>query len=249
MRPFEGHGGNVRTGLQTSDEERFCRAWWEVSPGDTKWLPYAKSSPFSPFWNDYTWCENLGDGLREVLAFDRSKPQNTQWFGRAGVTLSEQVGDRLQRPASSLWMRIRSSGCVAFSDEVDPLALLGFLGSRPVEYLISLFVGDLQGKAGVHPNQYEVGILQRLPWPGLDAPRQQQLAALAARCVDALRRHSCFDETSRAFLAPVQGRVESLQSAADSAMQSEHNTVATVAATRAELDALVLGSVWLHQRG
>lgn len=242
MRPFEGHGGNVRTGLQTSDEERFCRAWWEVSAEDSKWLPYAKSSPFSPFWDDYTWSENVGNGMREVLAFDRSKPQNTQWFGRAGVTYPSKsvIGFNVRlHPAGCGFAH---SGCVAFSDEADPLALLAFLGSRPVEYLISLFVGDLQGKAGVHPNQYEVGILQRLPWPGLDKDRKQQLAALARRCVNTLRLQSCTDETSRLFLAPIQGDIESWHATADALIESERKAIATVAATRSELDALVLGA-------
>jgi hypothetical protein len=242
MRPFEGNGGNVRTGLQTSDEDRFCRAWWEVSPDNTKWMPYAKSSPFSPFWDDYTWSENVGDGMREVLAFEKSKPQNTQWFGRPGVTYPSKSVIGFNVRLHPVGCGFAHSGCVAFSDDVDPLALLAFLGSRPVEYLISLFVGDLQGKAGVHPNQYEVGILQRLPWPGLDAGQKQKLSALAVQAVDALRLQSGYDETSRVFVAPFQGHVESWQAAAEVAMQREQNTIATVAATRAELDAVVLSA-------
>ncbi len=32
MLPFEGHNRSVKVGLQTSDDFRFVRAWWEVPP-------------------------------------------------------------------------------------------------------------------------------------------------------------------------------------------------------------------------
>ena len=46
---FEGTGGTVKQGTATADEFRFVRAWWEVPAGERFWIPYTKTSPYSPF--------------------------------------------------------------------------------------------------------------------------------------------------------------------------------------------------------
>lgn len=60
---FEGEGRTVRVGLQTSDDFRFVRAWWEAGSagvasardqdgGPPKWFPFAKGGAYSPFYAD-----------------------------------------------------------------------------------------------------------------------------------------------------------------------------------------------------
>ena len=242
LPPFEGNGGYVRTGLQTSDEERFCRAWWEIPQEDTDWKPYSKSSPFSPFWDDYAWSERIGDGLREVAAFEKSKVQGIDFFWRAGVTYPSKsvLGFNVRLHPSGCGFA--HSGCVAFPEEVSPTALLGFLGSRPVEYLISLFIGDLQGKAGVHPNQYEVGTLQRLPWPGLSEKQKMTLDQLGTKCVDSIRSTNQIDEFTRNFVAPATVGIASLRATAAQFIKEEADAVAEITAVRREIDSVVFAA-------
>ena len=52
LRPLESDGRENRVGLQTSDNFRFLRCWWEV-PSTTfgvKWFPYAKGGGYSPYY-------------------------------------------------------------------------------------------------------------------------------------------------------------------------------------------------------
>jgi hypothetical protein len=239
---FEGSGGYVRTGLQTSDEPRFCRAWWEIPCADTRWKPYSKSSPFSPFWDDYTWSELVGDGLREVSAFEKAKVQGIEFFWKAGVTYPSKSVLGFNVRLHPVGSGFAHSGCVAFSDDVSPLALLGFLGSRPVEYLISLFIGDLQGKTSVHPNQYEVGTIQRLPWPGLSEKAKAQLETAARRCVDLLRSTDINHEMTRLFLTPIRDGSGSIKAQATNALESERTAISGVGVARSEMDTVVLAA-------
>ena len=80
LPPFEGEGRMVRVGLQTSDDFRFVRAWWEIEPGKIldgangldwreeptafqaccrrrtfegkRWVPFAKGGEYSPYYAD-----------------------------------------------------------------------------------------------------------------------------------------------------------------------------------------------------
>ncbi len=80
LPPFEGEGRTVRVGLQTSDDFRFVRAWWEVAAErildgangpdwrddlegfqawcrrrtheGKRWAPFAKGGEYSPFYAD-----------------------------------------------------------------------------------------------------------------------------------------------------------------------------------------------------
>ena len=89
---FEGEGGTVKQGTATADEFRFCRAWWEL-PNDAsspRWIPYTKTSTYSPYWDEITWVGNLGEGQRELQATGRARVQGTEFFGRPGVTYTSK---------------------------------------------------------------------------------------------------------------------------------------------------------------
>ena len=236
---FEGVGGTVKQGTATADEFRFSRAWWEVPSGSPDWRPYVKSSPYSPYWDDITWVGKFGDSLREIEVTNRARVQGLEYFDHPGVTYTSKsvlgFNPRLHPPGCGFG----HSGSVAFGREVDPLPLLGFLGSRPVEYLLSLFIGDLQGQAGVHPNHYEVGTIQRLPWPGLRWEQQNSLGARATQAVAALRQREMIDEVTRSFESPVISPTVGLRENAELAAQLERNTIRSVCSSREFTDQVV----------
>lgn len=238
---FEGTGGTVKQGTATADEPRFCRAWWEL-PEDghgAEWCPYTKTSTYSPYWDDITWMGKLGGHQTELQATGRARVQGVEFFGRPGVTYTSKsvlgFNPRLQPPGCAFG----HSGSVAFGDDVDPLAMLGFIGSRPVEYLLSLFIGELQGKAGVHPNQYEVGTVQRLPWPGLSSEQKSVLTRAAARAVSALKSLDAGDEITRSFEGAIADVSASLSENARSAIERESEAVLQVCQARREADEAV----------
>jgi hypothetical protein len=97
LPPFETDGRAVRVGLQTSDDFRFVRAWWEVSPvrlldgakgpnwrdsiveyqqwckqrtfEGKRWVPIAKGGGFAPFFDDLLMVVNWERDGEEIKAW------------------------------------------------------------------------------------------------------------------------------------------------------------------------------------
>src|SRR5680860_847455 len=225
---IEGHAADVRVGTQTGDDFRFLRCAWEVPPGRVartreetnsrkRWVAFAKGGEYSPFWSDVhlvlDW-ERDGEALR---AFPGSRVQNTQYMFGKGVTwpLRTQGGFNPRLLPLGCGFGHKGPGVFARSG-TDPLVLVAWLNSRPARCLL-----DAVATFG----SYEVGAVQRIPWPGemdaLDAPQIVEHASVVASTV---RGRDEVDETTRSFVAPelVQGsgslaqRLESFYAEQDS---------------------------------
>ena len=65
---FEGNIGQARVGVQTNDDFRFLRLWWEVDSEHLSqhgWAPLAKGGEYSPYFNDPSLVLNwFNDGRR-----------------------------------------------------------------------------------------------------------------------------------------------------------------------------------------
>src|SRR5205085_3397 len=103
--------------------------------------------------------------------------------------------------------RLLPSGC-AFGDKgpaiVDiegfPFALLAFLNSRPLSYMVGLAVGTSEAEGGAGANSYEVGLIQRLPVPA-PAINDQVLERLGRIAWSCRFSQAEADETTTAFVA------------------------------------------------
>jgi hypothetical protein len=211
---LEGNGAEARQGTATGDDFRFVRAFWEVDPrciaqdtADTqtggRWCPFAKGGGYSPYWADIhllvDW-ERDGERLRE---YEGSRVQNAKYFFRPGLTWP-------LRTASGFGPRILPSGCV-FGHKgpvvvsSKPEALLAWLASRPAAALMAASqpAGD-ETSSGTASKSYEVGLVQKLPWPG-PVVGERTIDAVTKHSVDIAerrRREDVLDETTRLFVAP-----------------------------------------------
>ena len=83
---------SLREGINTGDNDRFLRRWWEVSfdqvafdtsPGDvpsTNWVPHKKGGAYRKWAGNQEYVLNWSNGGAEIRAFPRSTPRNTQYF-------------------------------------------------------------------------------------------------------------------------------------------------------------------------
>jgi SAM-dependent methyltransferase len=172
----EGTDVEVRVGLQTGDDFRFVRTSWEVDPRriarsgsetreDRRWCPFAKGGEYSPYWADIhlvvDW-DREGETLRE---FPGSVIRNAGYYFRPGLTWPV-------RTASGFGPRILPRACI-FGHKgpavlaSDAEALLAWLTSRPAAALMAASqpAGD-ETSSGTASKSYEVGLVQKLPWPG-----------------------------------------------------------------------------------
>jgi hypothetical protein len=214
--PLEGHGAEVRQGLATADDFRFVRAFWEVDPiriGRTReetrcgkrWTPFAKGGEYSPYWSDVhllvDW-EKDGERIKEHVnrqyPYLRGKVEwvvkNQEYYFRPGLTWP-------RRTQAGFNPSILPAGCVFadkgpaifFPDIEASVALLAWLTSRPLNVLLESITAF---------GAYEVGAVQRLPWPGPSLSALDRLGLIARRIAAAKRSALASHESSSNFVCP-----------------------------------------------
>lgn len=219
---LEGHAADVRVGLQTGDDFRFVRAFWEVPPSriargrdetftGKRWVPFAKGGEYSPFWGDIHLLLDYERDGSQLRGFPGARPQNLLYFFRQGVTWP-------RRTASGFSPRVLPRGC-AFADKGpaaitrgDPLSVLAWLTSQTASAALAIQLGAAdETSSGGASKSYEVGLVARLPWPG--QLNDNKRVADLTRHITLLRRGlDAFDETCREFHSPVEVFQESARS-------------------------------------
>ena len=198
LPPFEGDGRTVRVGLQTSDDFRFLRDWWEIDCDESapKWRPFAKGGAFSPFYADVHLSINWMDGGAELIAFPLCVIRNPDYYFRSGITWPLR--------AHRFSPQLMPAGCVfsvrgysAFPADGCELSTLALFSSAAFDYIFKTALGRFG-----YP-EFIVGVLQMLPWVEPTTANAEALQRLA-KCAWSLKRSiDTVNETSHAFLLPV----------------------------------------------
>ncbi len=215
---LEGKGADVRVGLQSGDDFRFIRTFWEVdskrigySREDTKcgtrWVPHAKGGEYSPYHaNIYLlidW-ENDGERIRSIKGHQNTIKghQNTRFLFSPGLTWS-------RRTNSGFGIRILPNG-TAFGNKgpaaiprsrISFFALLGYLNSRLVQALMDAMVAaGEEVTSGGASRSYEVGLVKKLPW--IDSLNNDELALVASQMAERRAALDNYDEVTCRFVGP-----------------------------------------------
>jgi hypothetical protein len=176
-----------------------------------RWVPFAKGGAYSPYYADLHLVVNWGRDGEEIRNFldpttrrPYSRAQNTDFYFRPGLTWP-------RRSTSSFGIRILPSGCIfadkgpaAFVEAERELPALGILFSKPYQRLIEvgLAAGD-ETHSGTPARSYEVGIIQKLPWPDLMTQDAQQFTYWVNSIVRGMCSCDMLDETARFFVCPI----------------------------------------------
>lgn len=223
---FEGDGRTVRVGLQTSDDFRFLRDWWEVDCNEItqKWRPFAKGGAFSPFYADVHLSINWMDDGAELIAFPLCVIRNPDYYFRSGITWPLR--------AHRFSPQLMPAGCVfsvrgysAFPAEGCELATLALFSSAAFDYIFKTALGRFG-----YP-EFIVGVLQMLPWVEPTTANAEALQRLAKRAWSLKRSLDTVNETSHAFLLPLLIR-DRIGAFATGAIESE------LADIQAEIDSI-----------
>ena len=90
--PLESQGVIVKQGMESSDNFRFVRLWWEPRSTATYWRPYSKGGSFGPQWRDIDVSVNWKNEGLEVKAFSGSiygnwtkQITNSEHYGKSGI--------------------------------------------------------------------------------------------------------------------------------------------------------------------
>jgi hypothetical protein len=90
--PLESQGVIVKQGMESSDNFRFVRLWWEPRSTAIHWKLYSKGGSFGPQWRDVDVSVNWKNEGQEVKAFSRSiygtwtkQITNSEHYGKPGI--------------------------------------------------------------------------------------------------------------------------------------------------------------------
>jgi hypothetical protein len=218
--PKLGEIAQPRVGLQTGDNFRFLRYWWEVGQQNIgfgyasiqtaqasgkKWFPYMKGGSFRRWYgnqeyvvkwrNDGAEIRNLGIESGKVA----SRPQNTDFYFCRGVTWSDLTSGRFSARLSPGGFIFDVKGSSAFPKNLQ--LVIGLLNSSFAHYALNL----------VNPTvSFQVGDLSRIPIPNVSSAN---LNSMVDQAIDLAKSHSTEDETTYDFIAPPDWRtgIEDLQ--------------------------------------
>ena len=196
-------GRLAKRGVNSNDDFRFIRCFWEVHEVGGRWFNHPKGGAFAKHYADphlvLDWHKSgayLEAERKTSRVYAFAIVPSKELYFRPGLTYSL----RTQR---GLGMRILPAGCIFGSkgpgifvpgDDVETLlSLLAISTSSAFGLLV-----DLQTSFG----SYEVGVIQRAPVPELSSLHKPRLAALACRAWSLKRTLDTVEETSHAFVLP-----------------------------------------------
>jgi len=242
---LEGTGADVRQGVVCADDPRFVRAWWELPVervgAGKDWLAFAKGSEYSPFWDDISWVIRWARDGAEVRAYDGARPQNIQYFGRSGVMFTRRAVLGFNPRALPAGLGFGDMAPTAFPREgVSAATLMGYLSSRPTEYVLSFSNGSLQGRKGAYQNHYEVGQVGDLPWPELPPDVAKEVGKLGDVISGAAMMLLRNDETTHQHRpSRALGAAKTIDDFIAAEMAEDERLVEEALSARALLDELV----------
>jgi hypothetical protein len=205
-QPFGGEGRQIKVGIQTGDDFRFVRLFWELNETSKarEWITFAKGGSFAQYYSDLPLKVNWKNDGNEIRNFFDpktqkllSRPQNIDLCFKKGLTWSDRTTSNL---SARVWPKggvFSVKGSAGFFQGKEFFAA-AVMNSIAFGYLIRLLVGAGDAAA----KSYQVGVISSVPFPPYD-PNIDDRARMAWSIKRSLRTT---DETSHAFILPLSLR-------------------------------------------
>lgn len=201
--PHVEHGGRIgRLGVNTTDDFRFLRLYWEIATAAVRrWTSIFKGGGFRPFFNPSPLMMDWEGGGRILKALIEGKGDSPSrnirseaHQGRHGLTYSSrtQKGLGFQPLPSESLFTVKGPAILA-NDTEELLALLAIMNSLPFRFLVSLQMAF---------GSFEIGVIQRTPLPIFTSTDLRKLGLLANTMWQLKRFLDSMEATSHAFFLP-----------------------------------------------
>ena len=160
--------GNIKVGLQTGENTRFLRYWWEVDFNNIgfssincedsknshkKWFPYNKGGSFRKWWGNQEFIINWENNGEELRNFKKSVLRNSQFYFNQSLSWSKVSSGKIAFRYYPNGFIFDVAGCSVFIDNYLNY-IFGFLNSNVCGNILDLISPTLN---------YEVGHIASLP--------------------------------------------------------------------------------------
>lgn len=185
-----GDIGDVKVGLQTSDDDRFVRRWWEIKEDQIgeKYYWYELGGDDFTYYNSSESTILWEDGGKEVMNYEKSYPRNSEYYGNRGINFrkfSKVFTARLQ-PEGHIFS---DATRFVYTEEVEDEALLGYLCSSLSRFIMN----------GLNPSlNFQAGDAERLPID-VDGLSNSKLVSKVNQAIEYRKSQFEMQETKREF--------------------------------------------------
>lgn len=244
LPPFEDEVEAAKVGLQTSDDFRFLRLWWEPDTAPRKWRSFAKGGAFSPFFGDIHLVVNWEGQGREIRSFVdprsgrlKSRPQSTVYYGRPGITWTRRTTSDFSPRALPGGGIFSDQGPAVFCEIEAAPSVLAVMNSRVFRALLGVQMKAIEGAA----RAYEIGYVSSTPVPREVCRSHQELIPLVRRAWRLVREGFRTKHGSLAFLLPqvLQCQAPSLETGLTESMDGNEFVRQELARVEAEIEEAV----------
>lgn len=166
---------DVKQGIATGNNNKFCRFWWEIKGSNDIYHPYAKGGTFNRWagnlWLYINWSE---ESVKEIN--EKGRLQNKSFYFKEGITYSAsgRGGYAFRHLPEGCLFDVGGSSIFIKDDSYDPYYLLALLNSK-----LCFFVADaLNPTANI-----QVGDLRRVP-VAINKDYEKDIIALSHQCVE-----------------------------------------------------------------
>ncbi len=223
---FEPAACGVRAGLNTFDDFRFLRLWWEVLPRDIgptcKWSNHWKGGDYETFYSELcVVCKWSGDGreMRQVNfqqhGMEAQAKQSSAFYFRSGAAYT-------YRSSRGFSVRVFPEGCtfavngpvIQPCGVVDFYYVLGWVNSELIRALVH---------AQANANLFTPGIVKSLPWINPTEAIQQKVAGRVRLILRNKMSEYARHETGRYFHAARLVSADTGVKAANADIQSQQD--------------------------
>lgn len=162
---------NIKQGIATTNNNRFCRFWWEIEGSKQKYYPYSKGGPFSK-WAGNLWLYINWENESVNYINNRGRLQNQSFYFKEGITYSGSgsKGTSFRIFPKDCLFDVGGS-CIFPKDVYDNrYYLLAFLNSKMCFYIAECLNPTVNT---------QVGDLQRVPFIRPDSIHEKMVSTLA----------------------------------------------------------------------
>ncbi len=139
---------NIGKGLDTGDNNRFLRMWYETSKSAQKWVPCQKGGPFRKWYGNNDFVINWADNGKELKEFSGSNLRNSHNYFRSGLSWTRISSSNTAFrffPEGSIF---ESTGPCLFPEKLPFYSVAGFLNSKLTLTFLKFMAPTLDFQSG-----------------------------------------------------------------------------------------------------
>ncbi|MBR4380325.1 MAG: BREX-1 system adenine-specific DNA-methyltransferase PglX [Bacteroidaceae bacterium] len=185
---------DVKQGIATSNNNRFCRFWWEVLGSTRTYYPYSKGGDYNKWYGNLWLYVDWSDSAKKYIE-KKGRLQNKQYYFKEGITYSGSSGEKGTSfrifPKDCLF-DVGGSCIFPTGKYSNRYYILAFLNTKTCFYLAN----------SLNPTvNTQVGDIQRVPFVKPDAENEQIITDLAKCNIHIKEKINTFSLIEKEFVS------------------------------------------------